>query len=177
MASHHDVTRRQFLNYTLMGVGGFMAATITLPMVRFAIDPLLSPGQGTGKFYDTGLKASKLTDMPQQVKFTEKNIQDGWYKFDQKKEVFLFKEKDEIYALSPVCTHLGCLVHWSTKPPYSNRFLCPCHGSRYTKKGINVAGLPATAPLHRYETKVKNGNVYIGNLHNRDSIPPAPPKY
>lgn len=39
--SNHDVTRRQFLNYTLLGVGGFMAAGLVLPMARFAIDPLL----------------------------------------------------------------------------------------------------------------------------------------
>ncbi|HET7657455.1 MAG TPA: ubiquinol-cytochrome c reductase iron-sulfur subunit, partial [Bacillales bacterium] len=113
MSSNHDVTRRQFLNYTLMGVGGFMAATMTLPMVRFAIDPLLRPGETKGKYYDIGMKASELTEKPQKKQFTEKNIKDGWYTFDEKKEVFVFKDKKgEIYALSPVCTHLGCLVHW-----------------------------------------------------------------
>lgn len=35
------VTRRQFLTYTLTGVGGFMAATLISPMVNFAIDPVL----------------------------------------------------------------------------------------------------------------------------------------
>ena len=39
--SKHNVSRRQFLNYTLTGVGGFMAAGMLMPMVRFAIDPVL----------------------------------------------------------------------------------------------------------------------------------------
>lgn len=39
----HRVSRRQFLNYTLTGVGGFMAAGMLMPMVRFALDPVLRP--------------------------------------------------------------------------------------------------------------------------------------
>ena len=34
--SKKGVTRRQFLNYTLTGVGGFMASATSLPMLRFA---------------------------------------------------------------------------------------------------------------------------------------------
>ena len=37
----HRVSRRQFLNYTLTGVGGFMVAGILMPMTRFALDPVL----------------------------------------------------------------------------------------------------------------------------------------
>lgn len=174
MSSNHDVTRRQFLNYTLMGVGGFMAATMTLPMVRFAIDPLLAPNKGGTKYYDIGVKVSDLTEQPKTIKFTEKNIKDGWYKFDEKKEVFVFKHKGDIYALSPICTHLGCLVHWAPDPPFPHEFHCPCHGSRYTITGVNIANLPATSPLHRYDTKVQNGKLLIGNLHARDNIPAMP---
>ena len=39
--SKQRVSRRQFLNYTLTGVGGFMAAGMLMPMVRFAVDPVL----------------------------------------------------------------------------------------------------------------------------------------
>ncbi len=38
MGGKHDISRRQFLNYTLTGVGGFMAASMLMPMVRFALD-------------------------------------------------------------------------------------------------------------------------------------------
>ena len=39
--SKNRISRRQFLNYTLTGVGGFMAAGMLMPMVRFAVDPVL----------------------------------------------------------------------------------------------------------------------------------------
>ena len=53
--SKHRVSRRQFLTYTLTGVGGFMAAGMLMPMVRFAIDPVLTAEAG-GDFIATPLK-------------------------------------------------------------------------------------------------------------------------
>ncbi len=44
----HRVSRRQFLNYTLTGVGGFMAAGILMPMTRFALDPGVKKRSGNG---------------------------------------------------------------------------------------------------------------------------------
>jgi glycine/D-amino acid oxidase-like deaminating enzyme/nitrite reductase/ring-hydroxylating ferredoxin subunit len=46
-------------------------------------------------------------------------------------------------ALSPVCTHLGCLVHWNTS---EKSWDCPCHGSRYDPHGRVLNG-PAVAAL------------------------------
>ena len=36
------MSRRQFLSYTLGGAGAFMAAGMSLPMIRFAVDPILT---------------------------------------------------------------------------------------------------------------------------------------
>ncbi len=57
--SKHNVSRRQFLNYTLTGVGGFMAAGMLMPMVRFAIDPVLSADKG-GDYVATKQKVGEL---------------------------------------------------------------------------------------------------------------------
>ncbi len=38
MGGKQDISRRQFLNYALTGVGGFMAASALMPMVRFALN-------------------------------------------------------------------------------------------------------------------------------------------
>jgi len=58
-------------------------------------------------------------------------------------------------ALSPACTHLGCMVLWDEK---QNRFACPCHGSSFGLTGEPLTG-PAARPLDYYPTRIENGVV------------------
>jgi len=51
-----------------------------------------------------------------------------------------------IYALSTVCTHLGCTPNWLEG---EQKFKCPCHGSGFYKTGVNFEG-PAPRPLERF---------------------------
>jgi glycine/D-amino acid oxidase-like deaminating enzyme/nitrite reductase/ring-hydroxylating ferredoxin subunit len=51
----------------------------------------------------------------------------------------------EIRALSPRCTHLGCLVRFNDE---EGAWECPCHGSRFGIEGEVIQG-PATRPLER----------------------------
>lgn len=154
------VSRRQFLNYTLTGVGGFMAAGMLMPMVRFALDPVLRPSEEQG-VVPTDVKVADLTEEPKRVDFKVKQV-DAWHESEETKSAWVYKHGDEIVALSPICKHLGCTVNWNSDPAHKNKFFCPCHYGAYYKDGKNVPGTPPPAPLDRYVHKVKDGYLYLG---------------
>lgn len=159
--SKQRVSRRQFLNYTLTGVGGFMAAGMIMPMVRFAVDPVLK-GKSDGSFVPTKVKESDLTDEPQKVSFTVEQS-DAWYDSEETRVAWVFlDEKGEIVALSPICKHLGCVVDWNTDKGNPNRFFCNCHFGLYEKNGANVPGTPPLGPLDVYDVLVKDGILNLG---------------
>jgi len=51
----------------------------------------------------------------------------------------------ELFALSTICTHLGCITIWIES---ERKFKCPCHGSGFDSSGLNIEG-PAPRPLER----------------------------
>jgi len=63
-----------------------------------------------------------------------------------------YKGKRMIYALSTICTHLGCTPNWLEA---DRKFKCPCHGSGFYPTGVNFEG-PAPRPLERFK-------VFIGD--------------
>ena len=64
--------------------------------------------------------------------------------FLEDRRLFVFNSPDGFYAISAVCTHLGCTVKRS-----ATGFDCPCHGSRFDANG-RVSRGPAPAPLAWY---------------------------
>lgn len=155
----HRVSRRQFLNYTLTGVGGFMAAGMLMPMVRFALDPVLRPAAESDLVAVADV--AEITEEPKRFDFKVHQV-DAWYESEEPRSAWVFKQGDEIVALSPVCKHLGCTVNWNSDPKNPNMFFCPCHYGLYEKDGTNVPGTPPIAPLDVYVTEVKDGKLYLG---------------
>ncbi|SFL85273.1 menaquinol-cytochrome c reductase iron-sulfur subunit [Gracilibacillus orientalis] len=156
------VSRRQFLNYSLTGVGGFMAASMLAPMVRFAIDPVLEATSGSEMH--AVVDVSEITTEPQRFDWTVNQV-DAWYTSDVTKSAWVYKdENDEIVALSPTCKHLGCAVSWASNPDYPEEFFCPCHEGRYYKSGLNVPDTPPNAALDLFEYEVKDGTLHLGNI-------------
>jgi menaquinol-cytochrome c reductase iron-sulfur subunit len=86
-------------------------------------------------------------------------------KFLPDQRLFVFREGNVFHAVSAVCTHLGCTVRAEalSQPEtrevggaplrLTHRFLCPCHGSRYTGDGSNVSG-PAPRSLAWYHLEI-----------------------
>jgi len=72
--------------------------------------------------------------------------------------VWLVRDQEGIYALSTICTHLGCTPNWLAA---EQKFKCPCHGSGFYITGINFEG-PAPRPLERYAIRLaEDGQVFV----------------
>ncbi|MCH8829882.1 MAG: Rieske (2Fe-2S) protein [Planctomycetes bacterium] len=69
-------------------------------------------------------------------------------------------DAEAFIALSNVCPHLGCRVHWEAQ---NQRFFCPCHNGVFDAEGRATSGPPAKdgQSLGRYPLKVESGLLYV----------------
>ena len=122
-------TRRDFLGKTSLLLTGLASLGAVAACLR-----LLEPNVRYEK--PSKFKIGKTEQFPEG---TVKNLVD--------ERVIIFSDSDGIYAISSICTHLGCTV-----TPTGWGFQCPCHGSKYTKDGKVIAG-PAPRPLEWHEIR------------------------
>lgn len=71
------------------------------------------------------------------------------------RNVAVFRDGEGVFAISTVCTHLGCIVKAS-----ANGFDCPCHGSGFEKDGTVRKG-PAPKPLPWLKVSASGGKITI----------------
>ena len=91
-------------------------------------------------------------------------VSDRWVKEYQ---VWVIREKDALYALLTVCTHLGCLTGFF---PGEGLFKCPCHGSNFSLEGDPVAG-PAPVPLYRLYAEFERRRADSGRQESAENRP------
>lgn len=68
----------------------------------------------------------------------------------QDQQVYVVRTEKGLWAMSAVCTHLGCITQWK---PESNLIACPCHGSKFEKDGKVQAG-PAPRALPHFAVRL-----------------------
>jgi len=79
-------------------------------------------------------------------------------RFKDEHRVWIVRNDQGFYALSTICTHLGCTPNWLQS---EQKFKCPCHGSGYYISGINFEG-PAPRPLERFNiTLADDGQIQV----------------
>ena len=160
------VTRRQFLNRSILGMFGLSLAGFGTAVVGF-LWPTLSGGFGSK------VSAGKLSDILQNIDaqkgpfyIPEARTYVNRYPTDAVSKAkasgaysdpILAGYEAGLVALYQKCVHLGCRVPWCTS---SQWFECPCHGSQYNRVGEKKGG-PAPRGLDRFAVSVDGGNVTI----------------
>jgi nitrite reductase/ring-hydroxylating ferredoxin subunit len=69
--------------------------------------------------------------------------------------IAMFRDAEGVYAVSTVCTHLGCIVKAE-----NGGFDCPCHGSRFASDGSVVKG-PAPKTLPWLSVSAVSGDTFV----------------
>src|SRR6516162_5079244 len=79
----------------------------------------------------------------------------------QEQQVYIVRISDGFYAVSAVCTHLGCVTQWK---PEADMIACPCHGSKFHADGKKIEG-PAPRPLPHYAINLTaDGELQVDKL-------------
>lgn len=138
-----EVTRRDFLNEVTgaaLSIAGLGSAVVTVkflsPNVLF--EPPMRFQAGTPDDYPM----NSVT-------------------YIQNQQVYIVRAVEGFYAVSAVCTHLGCISQWK---PEDNLIECPCHGSKFRRNGTVVAG-PAPRPLPHFAISLApDGQLLVDKL-------------
>ncbi len=136
--------RREFIKWSVVGwtafaavVGGYLSMLLRFLFPNVLFEPKQTFKAGFPDEYSIGEVSERWKD-----KFA----------------IWLVRDDEKIYALSTVCTHLGCTPNWLTN---EIKFKCPCHGSGFYKTGINFEG-PAPRPLERFKISLADdGQILV----------------
>ena len=137
-AAPATMTRRNFISWLALGWVGFTGAfgVFASTVGRFLFPNVLYEPPSS-------FKAGPPSD------YAVGEVDERW---KEKYGVWMVKNEKILYALSTVCTHLGCTPNWLGT---EGMFKCPCHGSGFKKTGINFEG-PAPRPLERYRVALED---------------------
>ena len=164
------VTRRRFMEGTALAVGGIATAAFGLPALGFALGPVFEDTSPT-RWQDVGSESEfNEQSYVQRVINVAPEIGEAGKttiyvrRFDPQKDNR--RNEDQPYVvISTRCAHLGCPVRYVAA---SQKFICPCHGGIYGFEG-KVEGGPPVRPLDRFYTRVRGGQVQVGDRFSVNS--------
>jgi len=77
--------------------------------------------------------------------------------------LWVYRDAEGLYAMSAVCTHLGCIVSAE-----DGGYFCPCHGSRFNVQGEPLSG-PAPRPLKYLQLSISPDGQLVVNQDEETS--------
>lgn len=137
-----ELGRRRALDALLRVMGAAAVVALAWPAIAYVL-----PGRRRG---GSGERASAGPEAGWKVWEARKLALAG-------KPVAVIRTEQGFKALSLVCTHLGCVVHWDEA---SREFSCPCHAARFGAAGQVISG-PPPRPLPEYAVAVVQGEVLV----------------
>jgi menaquinol-cytochrome c reductase iron-sulfur subunit len=161
------ITRRSFLG-VLLGFGTVvMGAALSVPVIRFALHPLLAPTTKTG-WSEIG-KVDEFASLTAPLKkLITVEQRDGWRKIVSEKAIYILPPKNGgARVLSPICPHLGCSIPWNEA---KKEFICPCHDAVFAEDGSRISG-PSPRSMDDLESKVEDGTLKVRYQYFRQLIP------
>jgi cytochrome b6-f complex iron-sulfur subunit len=81
--------------------------------------------------------------------------------FLQEQQVYIVRMPEGFYAVSAVCTHLGCITAWH---PEHELIECPCHGSKFKADGTKIEGPAPRALPHFTISLTADGELLVDKL-------------
>jgi menaquinol-cytochrome c reductase iron-sulfur subunit len=166
------VTRRRFMEGTVLVTGGIATMAFVLPGLGFALGPMFEDTtptrwQGVGPeddFNDETYVQRVINLVPEIGDPGKTTIYVRRYNPRRDKHVE-GQDPQPYVAISTRCAHLGCPVRYIQA---SRKFVCPCHGGVYGFEG-QVEGGPPVRPLDRFYTRVRAGRVEVGDRFSLNS--------
>lgn len=149
--------RRSFLGALLAMGSACVGALLSVPLVRFAIFPLIRETTDTKWAPLGGTNDFSLLSDPLMRTIQIEQL-DGWRRATSEKAVYITKDpRGQLRVLSSVCPHLGCTVPWR---PEKKQFVCPCHNAIFSPDGARIGG-PALRGMDTLETKIEDGQLQV----------------
>lgn len=166
------VTRRRFMEGTVLVTGGIATMAFVLPSLGFALGPIFEDTTPT-RWQDVGPEDDFNDETyVQRVINLVPEIGDPGKTTIYVRRTNPKRDKNvngqsmlPYVAISTRCAHLGCPVRYIQA---SRKFVCPCHGGVYGFQG-QVEGGPPVRPLDRFYTRVRAGRVEIGDRFSLNS--------
>lgn len=158
------LNRRNFQLLAVYGLTTIIGAALAIPAAVYLLfPPRIRKRSG---WVEAGDLAKMSAGEPQEVVYRRRRT-DGWKVTDEKASAWVLKTGDSAaVAFSPICTHLGCAVHWDKQ---NKNFLCPCHTSTFGVDGKVLSG-PAPRALDRLETKVEGTKLLLGQISTAQNV-------
>jgi cytochrome b6-f complex iron-sulfur subunit len=137
------MNRRRFVNLFLGGSLLATAGSLLYPVIRYLIPPRQAESLAKR------ILAATVGELaPNSAKL---------FRFGSSPALLINTTEGQLRALSAVCTHLTCTVHYESE---TTTIYCPCHNGRFDLAGNVISG-PPPRPLEVYDVEVVGSDIFV----------------